>query len=204
MSDIPIPERPTPSSSSREDRWLFRMQGVLTLVIALAAIGLALWEGIENRRHNRLTVQPRLGAAINTGRDTAGEFVKMEIESTGLGPAVIKTFRIYFDGVMQDSVVASGIAPWQKAIDTFSTSGSYVSAHALGSGYYLPSGRQHLLFEARRSGAARGAALGDIMKRLALQICYCSVYNTDCEEVVLSMVPLEAESCGIPRKNGAR
>ncbi|HEY0671017.1 MAG TPA: hypothetical protein VGD27_02060 [Longimicrobiales bacterium] len=196
MTDMPIPEvpikRPPP-----EDRLLLRLQPLLTLVIAFAAIGLAIWEGAENRRHNRLSVQPRLGAEINTGRDTAGEFVSMSIENTGLGPAVVTSFHIYFDGVRQDTVTAGGRMPWQSAIDAFAAAGAHINAHAFGTDYYFPAGRQQILFQAvRPKGETRAnAALADILTRLALQICYCSIYNSDCEEVVLTTARWRAPSC---------
>lgn len=137
MSDVPIPNAPE-KPPSRDDRLLLRLQPLLALIIAFAAIALTIWEGAENRRHNRLTVQPRLGAEINSGRDTAGEYVRMAIESTGLGPAVIKAFRVYFDGVAQDEVTAAGAIPWQKAIEAFSTDGTSINAHGLGTGVLLP------------------------------------------------------------------
>jgi hypothetical protein len=195
MSEIPIPEVPQ-KRVQHSDPLLLRLQPLLTLVIAITAIGLAFWEGAENRRHNRLSVKPRIGAEINTGRDDGGEFVKMSIESTGLGPAVIKTFRIYFDGVPQDTVSASGTIPWQRAIDAF-PKGSQVNAQALSDGYYLPSGNEQVLFEAKRAQpqGGRDSALAAIFSRLAIQICYCSVYSTDCDEVVLSTAPLKTASC---------
>ena len=195
MSDVPIPEMPA-RPPSREDRLPVRLQAFVTLLIAFAAIALTIWEGVENRRHNRLSVQPRLGAAIDTGRDTAGEYVRMAIESTGLGPAVIKTFRVYFDGVAQDTVTAAGTIPWQNAIDAFSANGTNINAHGLGTGYYIPAGRQQILFEARRHTASdNGPTLTDILRRFALQICYCSVYNTDCEEVLLTTARISVPTC---------
>jgi hypothetical protein len=196
MSEVPIPDAPE-EPPAREGRLLHRLQPMLTLVIAFSAIGLAIWEGAENRRHNRLSVQPRLGAEINSGRDNAGEFVRMSVESTGLGPAVIKTFRIYFDGVPQDSIRVSGGTAWQLAIDAFADSVTHVNAHSIGSGYYLPAGREQILFEARRSRPTsdNDLALTAILARLALQVCYCSIYNTDCDEVLLTTVPFEAPGC---------
>lgn len=194
MSDIPVPEGPAEPSSPRDGR-VARLQPLLALVIALTAIALTIWEGAENRRHNRLSVQPRLGAEIDTGRDSTGEYARMAVESTGLGPAVITAFRVYFDGVAQDTVTASGTTPWQKVIEAFSADQTSISAHGLGTGYYLPAGRQQVLFEVRRGAAREDTALADILARLALQICYCSVYDTDCEEVVLTTKRLDVPSC---------
>ena len=191
MSEIALPHVPgKPPAGS----FLHRLQAALALVIALAAIGLAFWEGIENRRHNRLTVKPRLAAEIETGRNSAERFAVMAIEGTGLGPAVIETFRIYFDGVPLGGDGSSG-SLWQKVLDAVD-SATQVNAHSLGEGYYFPAGRRYVVFEARRlrsEGEAGG--LADVLDRLAVQICYCSVYGTDCEEVLLSTSSFKPETC---------
>lgn len=193
MSEIPVPD-PEETPSSRGDGLLRRIQPALTLLIAFTAIGLAAWEGIENRRHNRLSVLPRLAGQVETGQDTAGEYARMTVESTGLGPAVIRAFRVYLDGALVDT---SGGGRWQEVIANLSKDGTRISAHAFGRGYYLPAGRQQLLFEARRPPTVSSGepALADVSSRLALQICYCSIYETDCDEVLLTTGDVDALEC---------
>jgi hypothetical protein len=193
MSDTPDQETPA-KPASHEEPVLLRLQPLLTLLIALMAIALTIWEGAETRRHNRLSVQPRLDAAIESGRDSAGEYVRMAIESTGLGPAVIRAFRVYLDGALQDTMTA-GMNPWRNVTEAFSTGRTSFSAHGLPTGYYLPPGREHLLFEARRHTAGDGPALAGVPQRLALQVCYCSVYDTECDEIVLTTDRGKVPSC---------
>jgi len=198
MSEIPLPDTPAPPPSARGGL-LHRIQPALALVIALVAIGLAAWEGAENRRHNRLSVMPRLAAEIESGRDSAEQFVRMAIESTGLGPAVIGTFRIYFDGVPQDTLASASMIPWRKAIEAVSDSITQVNAHSVGGNYYFPVGRRYVLFEAKRlrlsTEDSTAGDLAGILDRLAVQICYCSVYGTDCDAVLLTTTPLQALAC---------
>lgn len=196
MNEVPIPESPTRPASQRKGP-LERLQPVLALVIAFAAIGLATWEGAENRRHNRLSVQPRLGAEVDAGRTSQSEYVRLVVESNGLGPAVFRTFRIYFDGVVQDSVTAAGVNPWRTVIAAVSDSVTQINAHAFGAGYYFPVGRREVLFEAVRPGgiSTAGEPLADILTRLAVQVCYCSIYDTDCDEVVLTAGDLKPLPC---------
>lgn len=195
MTDIPLPQPPEPRTPGGSP-FLHRVQAVLALVIALAAIGLTAWEGIENRRHNRLSVRPRLDADIESGRDGSEHFVRMAIEGTGLGPAVISTFRIYFDGVAQDSASATS-SRWQKALDALDSTQTQINAHALGNDYYFPAGRRYVVFEARRAiGAAPDApSLTSVLDRLAVQVCYCSVYGTDCDEVLLTTSRIQPLEC---------
>jgi hypothetical protein len=131
---------------------------MITLIIALAAIGLAIWEGAENRRHNRLSVQPRLAGAIDAGRDGSAEYVRMTIENAGLGPAVIKTFRIYWDGITRDTTRSSSNTQWQTVTEAVADSGTQVIARGLGRGNYFPAGRQATVFEAKRVKPNRGEA----------------------------------------------
>lgn len=195
MIDVPIPEPPGRPPGAR--RPLDRLQSALTLVIALVAIGLAIWEGAENRRHNRLSVLPRLGAEINSGRDGDTEYIRMAVESTGLGPAVIKSFRIYLDGAPQDTVGPSGVSPWNRVIELFASEGTSINAQAFGSGYFLPAGRGQVLFEVRRpdTAAVEGEKLSDMLGRVALHVCYCSIYDTDCDEVLLTTARMTPLSC---------
>ena len=79
---------------------------ILTAAVAIAAILLSVWEGMENRRHNRLSVLPHLDAnelsIRNASPVTNDGFPFLQnkdslyaisylLENSGLGPAVIKT-----------------------------------------------------------------------------------------------------------------
>lgn len=196
MTEIQIPE-PDVSAPPNSDSLLRRLQPVLTLIIAITAIGLATWEGLENRRHNRLTVQPRLDASIGAGREGSTEYVRMVVESSGLGPAVIKDFRIYLNGVMQDSSQTSSGSPWDNVIKAVSTEGSQINARAFGRGHYFPPGREYVLFEARRptGSSGGGTSFTGLLDQLAIQVCYCSVYGTNCDEVVLAGKQVKTARC---------
>jgi hypothetical protein len=178
---------------------LLRLQPVLTLVIAVVAIGLAIWEGMESRRQNRLTVQPRIAAEINTGRESGRAYIRMSVESTGLGPAVINTFRVFFDGALQDATGAPDASVWRNVLAAFDPSETQINARTLGTGYYFPAGREETLFEARRVQSDSDAtSLAGSLARLGLQICYCSVYGTDCDEVLLTTRDLNPSDCERP------
>lgn len=75
------------------------MTNVLTILVALAAIGLSVWQGYEFRMHNRLSVLPQLEpsmSTINVPGDTM--FVRYEVANTGLGPAVLANVVVFYDG----------------------------------------------------------------------------------------------------------
>jgi hypothetical protein len=195
MDDIPVPEpQPAPSGPGPLARW----QPLFTLVIAITAIALALWEGLENRRHNRLSVVPRIGAEMDAGTNPTSEFVRLGIESNGLGPAVVTAFRIYFDGELQDTADGFGTAAWQPAMEALQRDSVFdINAQGIGTGYFLPPGRAAIVFEATRPRRAAGSSLAPlvgIFDRLAIQICYCSVYHSDCD-VIETTQSVEMAAC---------
>ena len=204
MGEVPIPES-SDATSAPATSTLSRLMPLLTLVIAFSAIGLAIWEGLENRRHNRLTVQPRIGAEIDAGSDGEQEFVRLGIESNGLGPAVMTAFRIYFDGELQDTTDEFGTSRWSavmEALELENDSTIRMNAQAFGEGYYLPTGREAIVFEVTRPMRLPGDTvtppLIDLLDRLAIQICYCSVYGSDCGDIPMTTGDTEMQPCPVP------
>jgi len=195
MTELPLPDLPeTPPRAGGGP--LHRLQSLLAMVIALAAIGLATWEGLENRKHNRLTVHPRLGGEVQSGRNSSGEYVRFAVESTGLGPAVVRSFRIYLDGQRLESGVAGGSTPWNSVIEAVASDGMSIDAHGFGAGYFMPAGREYVLFDARRQPGAEGTPpLSEMLGRIAVDICYCSIYGSDCDRVLLATTKFEVEAC---------
>lgn len=105
----------------RDDRRHFRggpsrlelLANLLAIIVGLAAIGLAVWQGFENRQFYRLSVLPRLEpveASWNSARPITSEYfllpegsdslyaVGYSVENTGLGPAVLRNFLVYREG----------------------------------------------------------------------------------------------------------
>ena len=60
---------------------------ISAIVIAILSIIITVWQGIETRKHNRLSVQPRLD--ISYSLDFQDSLAQITIKNNGLGPAVI-------------------------------------------------------------------------------------------------------------------
>lgn len=199
MADIP--ELPEVTGTTPRRGRLAAWQPLLTLVIALTAIGLAVWEGLENRRHNRLSVQPRIGGDIQPGSDGQREFLRLGIENNGLGPAVLTAYRVYIDGELQDTAGDFGTGRWQAvaaALDLEGDSATQMNARGFSAGYYLPAGEAATVFEVIRPMRAPGdsaPALFDLLDRLAIQFCYCSIYGSDCGEITLTTSDAAPQPC---------
>jgi len=80
-------------------------------VIALAALVLAVWEGVMERRHNRLSVAPRLTIRLHAG-DSLG-MLGCTVSNEGLGPAIVTNCLIKVDGKAMENKGDDG---WNAAL----------------------------------------------------------------------------------------
>lgn len=64
------------------------------IIVSIASIFIATWQGVETRRHNRLSVRPKLDLSFDVGKNNFG----YSILNQGLGPAIITERKIFFDG----------------------------------------------------------------------------------------------------------
>ncbi len=68
-------------------------------IIALAALGAVIWQGYMTRKHNMLSVAPRLGVEAHLGKGAPGKYLLINM---GLGPAIINSFEIELDDKIID------------------------------------------------------------------------------------------------------
>ena len=87
------------------------MANTLTILVALSAIALTVWEGMENRLHNRLSVLPHLqdaGSTMRGGAEDSTYTLTYALANTGLGPAVLQNILVFRDGEPVFNAVQSG------------------------------------------------------------------------------------------------
>jgi hypothetical protein len=148
-------------------------------VIALAAVSLTVWEGLENRRHNHLSVVPKIDAYRD--RDMLVQRFELILASTGLGPAVVRDLRLYLDGVLiHDRTSDAGLA-WQAAYPVFRDLPVDVTDAWFEPGDFLVPGEKYSLLRVeRRRQADRITDFEGLTNRIDIAICYCSVYGDQC------------------------
>ena len=66
---------------------------ISSLCVAALAFAVTLWQGYLTRKHNRLSVQPRLRVSLQLG-----ERPGIYLQNVGFGPAVIIDFLIALEG----------------------------------------------------------------------------------------------------------
>ncbi|WP_319405703.1 hypothetical protein [uncultured Desulfosarcina sp.] len=85
--------------------------GISSVVIALCALIFSFWQGVQSRRHNRISFRPHLTSWTHD-RHTQG-FYAVELLNNGLGPALINRFTIKVD----DKIISGeGTEPIKKAL----------------------------------------------------------------------------------------
>lgn len=68
-------------------------------IIALSALIVSIWQGVLNRKHNRLSVRPRLRIDLYIH---VGCPVTITLKNNGIGPATVRQFSVYLDGTKID------------------------------------------------------------------------------------------------------
>lgn len=68
--------------------------GISSAIIAFCAFALTIWQASVQRQHNRLSVKPYLTTWSH--RDDKG-FLNVDVLNNGIGPALIKVFKVYVD-----------------------------------------------------------------------------------------------------------
>lgn len=166
--------------------------------LAVAAILLAAWEGLENRRHNRLSVQPRIDGASQVA-DLGGMWTQsFRFASAGLGPGQVTDFRVYWHGeeIWNDGARDRGVSgPWQPVFDQLE--GRYdLTASPLGIGSVLRVGEDYDVLIVRQRSPGSIDELLDATRSIGVVLCYCSLYEDQCRASSIGAVPEGVSLCG--------
>jgi hypothetical protein len=72
-----------------------------------------------------------------------------------------------------------------------------VQANAFGAGTLLRAGEDYELFSAaaRDTAKVKAADLARLLDRLAVEVCYCSIYNDQCRRAYVGTREIETTGC---------
>lgn len=85
-----------------------RINAVSLLIIAASALFISIWQGMENRNFNKLSLKPYL--KYDFANDSEG--LSISIRNAGQGVAIVKRMQVLIDEVSYTS--------WQSALKTIS------------------------------------------------------------------------------------
>lgn len=164
-------------------------------IVALAAVGLAIWEGLENRRHNRLSVMPNVDAVRDF--DMRAQTFSFGFLSSGLGPAVVKDLQLYLDDTMIYDRNSEHEYAWSDVYPVLRGKNLDVwDAYYQEGQFLMPGARYDLLRAEPREGEFELIDnFREMADRISIVICYCSVYGDQCDSEVLGVRDMDRGVC---------
>lgn len=152
-------------------------------IIASCALFLALYDGYQTRRHQRLLVMPRIIFDFRWSGDGAGWL----IGNQGIGPADIRWFSVLVDGRPQRN--------WIEVVAAIGVPPGYIITNQLilAPGQLLPAHPEAgTLFWI--TGAAAKQVFQRQSHRVVVKACYCSLYG-ECWETLDDGHSIKESSC---------
>lgn len=148
------------------------MTAIAATIAALAAVGVAVWDNVQQRRFNRLSVVPRLDYSVQKAGSTEGSVV---LGNEGIGPAEIRSVEIAFC----DAEEARTFGSWNEARPGFGAYGLSLTGYSdLRDEDIVGTGRsfEWVRFEVRGE-APGGDPVQRVIDALAFRIEYASIYD---------------------------
>lgn len=208
--------------AGRSSDRLANMANLLAIVVGLAAIGLAVWQGFENRRFYRLSVLPHLEpneASWSSAEPISSDYfllpedadsvyaVGYSVENTGLGPAVLRNLLVYRDGEAVFDAAESGgryvFSEMKADLDrlpfpTLKLNMGYSAGELLAEDEV-----HHVITVAVPVRAVGDTAVDrpvaslitDVLESYSVVFCYCSVYGSDCAMTYVGSAPPADRAC---------
>ncbi|KRR08473.1 hypothetical protein CQ12_40310 [Bradyrhizobium jicamae] len=145
-------------------------------IIALAALGIAVWEGIENRRSNReqrlhdqMSVRPLLAIRQHLGGSQG--YYGLDVTNEGLGPAAVKncTIKVGGDELKDDE------EGWKEALSKPGLAGLRLSHGTITNSAMRP-GQSVRLLSAELDKTTQ-CRLADAFRKLDVIVSYESLYS---------------------------
>lgn len=163
-----------------------RITTVATVIIAVAAFCVAIWQGCEARRHNRLSVQPKLAFSYEFTPTEENQYFGLYICNKGIGPAIIKSFKIYVDNKLMEDKVYGG---WDEALSLLGINKDWIKVKKLGTTGALSQGEKCVLIGVATENQTpeRNEALHQALGRIDIRIKYESFYGDSAEDVSSKM-----------------
>ncbi|MFH8619539.1 hypothetical protein ACH4E8_31325 [Streptomyces sp. NPDC017979] len=142
---------------------------VCAVVIAVASLGVSVWQAYVTREHNRHSVRPvlQLHRGIHQGARSG-----VQLFNVGLGPAVIVSSTVSVDGEV--------VGRWDKACADRVRTGlpTHLNAVTFGEDEVIPAGYSAYLLSLPQYDAGPHAPVEDLLsRRLTITIAYESFYG---------------------------
>ena len=158
------------AARSRVAQW----SSLAALVISGLALGLGVYQTRLMQTQARASVWPYvvLGFNFNDQGEHAG--FELHVENNGVGPAILRSVHVSFDG--------TPVRHWSEVFAKLAEHGSKVEASLSGlHAVVIPpsTNRETAVTAFHLLDLDKGKRMFEARERLAIEICYCSIYD-DC------------------------
>jgi hypothetical protein len=147
-------------------------------MIALAALGVALWQGFVVWKHHRVMVRPILDFRYLI--DLAEPRIGIVLESCGLGPAIVKSVTVSLD---REEVEATFDRLWPEVLHLIGVADPYGSGFAwtafspIGKSMLVGCREGLLLLNTNRLTSSNARLFNDLIPRLEIAVHYEDGYG---------------------------
>jgi len=147
------------------------------VIIALIALALGILDHSETRKHDRLSVVPRL--TYDYLLASVHQDISIEISNNGLGPAIVKEFNIYMDGKKLEDFGARGWLYAMELLLNVLSETAQPNVFFFNSGDTMKRGDTKKLISFSRENLTQEDMLViiDFFSRLSINIKYESLYG---------------------------
>ncbi len=148
--------------------------GMSSVVIAICAIVVSIWYGVQTRKHNKLSCKPHLITWTHSENDQAYYYV--EVINNGLGPALIEKFTLKVDG---EVMPGERTEPIDNALKKLFHGLNYQSYRAfLGKGHAMAAQEKRKIIEIKFSRPVpKPEFVEETFNRGDIEIAYKSFYG---------------------------
>lgn len=145
-------------------------------IIAFCAFVLTIWQFKVQRTHNKLSVKPYLTTWSHRGEDDG--LLRVDVLNNGIGPALIKCFKVYVDS---HEVEGQDLEIVRKAVKLLFPNYNYTIPYNsfLSEGYMMTAKEERCLVSISFTGPnfPTDAEIEHATKRVRIFISYESIYK---------------------------
>ena len=122
----------------------------VSLLVALCALVFTWYQVRISREHNRLSVKPHITTFSHSQTIGTDAYLTIELMNNGLGPAIIKSFQVLFDGKIVS--LNDQKKTTQHIKNQFQQQKGY-HIEQLGPGYAMPANEKRIMLQLKFPGA---------------------------------------------------
>jgi hypothetical protein len=146
------------------------------LLIALAALAIAVWSGVESRKHNRQSTRPNLSFLDSYAEGL--DFIGLRVVNNGVSPAFISRFVVQTPNNRQD---VTSVVGWIDSLKAVRLQKNWINSDPIEVGNVIGVGERLELihYSEKQADREKIAELARGMKNLYMEVWYKSVYEDE-------------------------